>query len=117
MPNESVIIQAIGWDIQISNAIVPELDFTYYLNKNWVAYLILCTTNHNAKAIGTIAGDIALGNVWLLPPKCTSGLIEALAALKTVKGVATVYLDDKDVIRHRLVKKIINAYKVITPNK
>jgi len=52
-----------------------------------------------------------------LPPKCTSGLIEALAALKTIKGVATVYLDDKDVIRHKLVKKIINAYKVITPNK
>jgi len=52
-----------------------------------------------------------------LPPKHVSGLPEALLALKTVKGIATVYLDDKDVIRHRLVKKIINAYKEITPNK
>jgi phosphate starvation-inducible PhoH-like protein len=33
--------------------------------------------------------------------------------LKEVKGVGIIYLDDKDVIRHRLVKKIISAYKEI----
>jgi len=46
-----------------------------------------------------------------LPRRVTSGLKEALLILKDVKGVATVFLDDKDVIRHRLVKEIINAYK------
>lgn len=46
-----------------------------------------------------------------LPRRVTSGLKEALLILKDIKGVATVFLDDKDVIRHRLVKDIINAYK------
>lgn len=48
-----------------------------------------------------------------LPRKQVSGLKEALLALKNVDGIAQVYLDDKDVIRHRLVKKIITAYKGI----
>jgi len=42
-----------------------------------------------------------------------SGLKEALLILKNVKGIAFVYLDDKDVIRHQLVKKVIDAYKKI----
>jgi phosphate starvation-inducible PhoH-like protein len=33
--------------------------------------------------------------------------------LKDVKGVGMMYLDDKDVVRHRLVKKVIEAYKDI----
>lgn len=48
-----------------------------------------------------------------LPRKVNSGLKEALLILKDVKGVEAVFLDDKDVIRHRLVKDIINAYKKI----
>ena len=48
-----------------------------------------------------------------LPRKQVSGLKAALLALKDVKGIAMVFLDDKDVIRHRLVKKIITAYKSI----
>ncbi len=48
-----------------------------------------------------------------LPRRVISGLKEALLVLKDVKGVGMVYLDDKDVIRHRLVKKIIAAYKGI----
>ena len=51
-----------------------------------------------------------------LPRRTISGLKEALLVLKDVKGVGTVYLDDKDVIRHRLVKKIIAAYKTIEHN-
>ena len=43
-----------------------------------------------------------------------SGLIESLATLSDIKDIAVVHLDDKDVIRHRLVKKIINAYKNLT---
>ena len=48
-----------------------------------------------------------------LPRKQVSGLKEALLALKDLDGIAHVYLDDKDVIRHRLVRKIITAYKSI----
>ncbi|PCI32546.1 MAG: phosphate starvation-inducible protein PhoH [Flavobacteriaceae bacterium] len=48
-----------------------------------------------------------------LPRKQVSGLKESLLALKEIPGIAMVYLDDKDVVRHRLVRKIISAYKSI----
>ncbi len=48
-----------------------------------------------------------------LPRKQVSGLKESLLALKDIDGIAHIYLDDKDVIRHRLVKRIITAYKSI----
>ncbi len=48
-----------------------------------------------------------------LPRRVTSGLKEALLILKNVKGVGMIYLDDKDVVRHPLVKKVIAAYKDI----
>lgn len=48
-----------------------------------------------------------------LPRRVISGLKEVLLILKDVKGVGMIYLDDKDVIRHRLVKKVIAAYKAI----
>jgi phosphate starvation-inducible PhoH-like protein len=33
--------------------------------------------------------------------------------LKDVEGIGIIYLDDKDIVRHRLVKKVIDAYKQI----
>ena len=48
-----------------------------------------------------------------LPRRVISGLKEALLVLKDVSGVGIVFLDDKDVIRHALVKKVIAAYKHI----
>ena len=48
-----------------------------------------------------------------LPRRVISGLKEALLVLKDVEGVGMVHLDDKDVIRHRLVKEVIAAYKNI----
>ena len=48
-----------------------------------------------------------------LPRKQVSGLKESLLALKDIEGIAQIFLDDKDVIRHRLVKRIITAYKSI----
>ena len=48
-----------------------------------------------------------------LPRRVISGLKEALLILKDIKGVGVVFLDDKDVIRHKLVKKVIEAYKNI----
>ena len=46
-----------------------------------------------------------------LPRRVISGLKEALLVLGDVKGIGVVYLDDRDVIRHQLVKKVIEAYK------
>jgi phosphate starvation-inducible PhoH-like protein len=48
-----------------------------------------------------------------LPRKVSSGLKEALYILKDVEGIGMIYLDDKDIVRHRLVKSIVEAYKKI----
>ncbi len=45
-----------------------------------------------------------------LPRHHKSGLVEAIKILKSVKGIGFVELDAKDVVRHRLVKDIIQAY-------
>lgn len=48
-----------------------------------------------------------------LPRRVISGLKEVLLILGNVEGIEMIYLDDKDVIRHKLVKKVIDAYKNI----
>lgn len=51
-----------------------------------------------------------------LPRRTISGLKEALLVLQKIDGIKIIYLDDKDVIRHKLVKKVIEAYKGIEHN-
>ena len=46
-----------------------------------------------------------------LPKRSDSGLLEVEQILSGIEGIALVYLDAKDVIRHRLVKDIIKAYE------
>ena len=46
-----------------------------------------------------------------LPRRVISGLKEALLILSDVKGIDVIQLDGRDVIRHQLVKKVIDAYK------
>ncbi len=46
-----------------------------------------------------------------LPRRVMSGLKEANIILQNVKGIEMVYLDESDVIRHELVKRVIDAYK------
>ena len=48
-----------------------------------------------------------------LPRRDIAGLKEAILVLKDVDGIGILYLDDKDIVRHRLVKAVINAYKSI----
>jgi phosphate starvation-inducible PhoH-like protein len=48
-----------------------------------------------------------------LPRRTISGLKEAILVLKDIDGIGIIYLDDKDIVRHRLVKKVIDAYKQI----
>ncbi|MFT0715269.1 OmpW/AlkL family protein [Flagellimonas lutimaris] len=71
-PDESADIEAIGGDVDISTSVVPEFDITYFFDDNWSLELILATTKHDVEAVGTAAGDIDLGNVWLLPPTLTA---------------------------------------------
>ena len=70
--------------------------------------MFLTRMGKNAKFI--VTGDP--GQIDL-PRRVTSGLKEALLILKDVSGIGMVYLDDRDVIRHRLVKAVIEAYKHI----
>ena len=45
-----------------------------------------------------------------LPKGKKSGLVEADRVLRNIKGIEFCYLKDADVVRHELVKRIINAY-------
>ena len=71
-PDESADIEAIGGDVDISTAVVPEFDITYFFDDNWSLELILGTAKHDVEAVGTDVGDIDLGSVWLLPPTLTA---------------------------------------------
>jgi len=46
-----------------------------------------------------------------LPSNKRSGLIEGLQALKDVKGIAFCMFEERDVVRHELVRQIVRAYK------
>ncbi len=48
-----------------------------------------------------------------LPKRQQSGLLKIEEVLKNIEGLDFIHLDEKDVVRHQLVKKIINAYKSI----
>ncbi len=54
-----------------------------------------------------ITGDITQID---LPQKSTSGLVQIQEVLKEVQGISFVYLDRNDIVRHRLVKDIVDAY-------
>jgi outer membrane protein len=70
-PDASATITTIGGSADISTTIIPELDFTYFLTKNFSANLILGTTRHEITATKTALGDVKVGKVWLLPPTLT----------------------------------------------
>lgn len=60
----------------------------------------------NAKMI--ITGDVTQID---LPPHQKSGLVDAIATLKNVDGIATIEFDKNDIVRHHLVQKIVDAYE------
>lgn len=59
----------------------------------------------NSKAI--VTGDITQID---LPPQSESGLVQVQQILGGIPGIEFVYLDEQDVVRHRLVRDIIRAY-------
>ncbi len=68
--------------------------------------MFLTRLGANSKAI--ITGDITQID---LPYKTKSGLIQAKEILQGISGVGFVYFDKEDVVRHKLVKDIIDAYE------
>ena len=67
--------------------------------------MFLTSIGVTSKAI--ITGDITQID---LGKNEISGLVNAIDILSNVKGIAFVYLDNQDIVRHKLVKDIIKAY-------
>ena len=68
--------------------------------------MFLTRLGPNAQCI--ITGDLTQID---LPRNQRSGLYKALAILENIPGIAAIYLNEADVVRHRLVKQIIKAYE------
>jgi phosphate starvation-inducible PhoH-like protein len=66
----------------------------------------------NAKMI--VTGDITQID---LPLSQKSGLIDALEVLENVKGIAKIEFDTSDIVRHKLVQRIVEAYEIRAKNK
>ena len=75
------------------------------------------TTEHQMKMfltrMGKSAKFIITGDITQidLPKRIKSGLISCSNILDKIKGISFIYLDEKDVVRHKIVKQIIKAYK------
>jgi phosphate starvation-inducible PhoH-like protein len=74
--------------------------------------MFLTRLGANSKAI--ITGDITQID---LPSKSVSGLVQAKEILKDITGVGFAYFDKSDVVRHKLVKDIIDAYEKFRSNE
>ncbi|MGD0359527.1 MAG: PhoH family protein [Bryobacteraceae bacterium] len=68
--------------------------------------MVLTRTGFNSKMV--VNGDITQID---LPPGKRSGLIDALEVLRGVEGISMVQFDDRDVVRHTLVQRIVRAYE------
>lgn len=60
-----------GGSVGVENAVVPELDFTYFLTDNIGAELILATSPHDLVGEGTLSGLGEIADVMVLPPTLT----------------------------------------------
>jgi len=69
-------------------------------------FMLLTRIGVNSKCL--ITGDVTQID---LPSNKRSGLVEALQALKSVDGIAIRYFAERDVVRHEIVRAIINAYQ------
>jgi phosphate starvation-inducible protein PhoH and related proteins len=66
----------------------------------------------NAKMI--VTGDVTQID---LPPTAISGLIQAMQILRHVKGIAKIEFDKNDIVRHKLVQRIVEAYEKHSENQ
>ncbi len=61
-----------------------------------------------------VSGDITQVD---LPPSTRSGLVDAVHRLRKIRGVSIVELDESDIVRHRLVQEIVQAYDEKPPHR
>jgi len=69
-------------------------------------FMLLTRIGPRSKCV--ITGDVTQID---LPANKRSGVVEALQALKNVPGISIVYFNERDVVRHELVRSIITAYQ------
>ncbi|GHT43482.1 phosphate starvation protein PhoH [Bacteroidia bacterium] len=67
--------------------------------------MFLTRLGMNAKMI--ITGDVTQAD---LPPSQASGLVHALKILKDIPGIARIEFGKEDIVRHKLVQRIVEAY-------
>jgi phosphate starvation-inducible PhoH-like protein len=65
-------------------------------------------TRLGASSKSIVTGDISQTD---LPPDVPSGMIEAMALLRDVQGIGFTALTQRDIVRHRLVQDIVDAYE------
>jgi phosphate starvation-inducible PhoH-like protein len=68
--------------------------------------MFLTRLGFGSKAV--VTGDVTQID---LPPGRTSGLVEALKVVAGIEGITTIQFDDRDVVRHALVQRIVRAYE------
>ena len=68
--------------------------------------MFLTRLGHESKMI--VTGDVTQVD---LPADVPSGMVDAMQRLSGVRGIATVRLQREDIVRHRLVQNIVNAYE------
>jgi phosphate starvation-inducible protein PhoH and related proteins len=71
--------------------------------------MFLTRLGFNSKAV--ITGDVTQID---LPDARRSGLVEAIEVVGKIEGISMVYFDERDVVRHSLVQRIIKAYDAYT---
>ncbi len=80
-----------GGNVTITNAAVPELDFSYFFNENFATELILATATHNVGAYNTALGNLNLGSVSLLPPTLLAQYHKQFGKFKPYVGAGLNY--------------------------
>lgn len=70
--------------------------------------MFLTRMGNNAKFV--ITGDITQID---LPPRQPSGLLQSIQLLRNIEGISILYLNESDIVRHPLVKKILEQYKSV----
>jgi phosphate starvation-inducible PhoH-like protein len=68
--------------------------------------MFLTRMGRNAKFV--ITGDVTQVD---LPDRQPSGLMPAVHMLRNIEGISVIELDEKDVIRHELVTRVLGAFK------
>ncbi len=74
--------------------------------------MFLTRMGWNTKMI--VTGDMTQVD---LPREQKSGLVEALKILNGIEGISIINLNQKDIVRHKLVTRIVNAYEAFDKTK